>query len=109
MVKTSEGCNFSWGFGYMRQGSERRDVTIFHPSASTRRLSGILHCGPKHPGPFAVYDTIHKLKTPTGEEEKGRNIAGLQRGKTLGACWVQRNIHCCERRLAASAHGVHRR
>ena len=113
MYKTSEGCNFSRGFGYMRRGSERRDVTIRNPSAFLRHLQWNPPLGhppaPNTPGTFPVYRIQRNAHTENSNEEKGRNNAGLQRGKTFSACWVQRNIHHFKRHLAASAHGTHRR
>jgi len=84
VYKTSEGCNFSRGFGYMGQGSERRDVTIGNPSASVRHLEWNPPVGyppaPNTPETFAVYHiqhTVHILKTPTRKKD------GIMRGYSV--------------------------
>ena len=75
VCKAREGCNFSWGFGYMRQGG-RRDVTTGNQSIPVRTEaigSGASTSFQIFPGIHSVStapDTAHRLRVSAGEREK---------------------------------------
>lgn len=85
VCKAREGCNFSWGFGYMRQGG-RRDVTTWNPSIPVRTEAIGASTSSKHLRAFSRYP-----QHPT--QHAGWELPAGEKGKMEG-CGVENAAKC---------------
>ena len=89
MHKTSEGRNFSRGFGYMRRGSERRDVTIGNTSARHRSVEPTIGASTSPKRTRNVYCLLHQIQHTRWKHRRGKRKKG---GKYGAAAW--KNVQC---------------